>query len=124
MPRYSYEIGTSGSDTINLEELGINPPKHTYTKYPRKTDLVSLRQRGHGTPITTWTWGYLTATERETLRTYCPGKSSLVRIKTKDEQSTYKVYEAIMIWPDKDSPEERDVCLNFTLTFKHILEVA
>jgi hypothetical protein len=117
----SYGIGTTSSVTP-LKSLGtsIPNPKPPF-KYYAKTDIMaSSKVVGRGLPIIAWQWGFLTRAQRDQLRQFCIGASSIVYITTitNDNADAFAMYKCRMKWPETD---DRDASrrINFTLTFLH-----
>lgn len=124
MTMYNYLIGTSLLTMTNLEELDvpIAPPKSTYSPGVEKVHLGSGKFRWLGSPVAEWRWGFLTQAQRDQLRTFCPGTSSIVYIQTRvndqsgDPPSDYQIFQAVMEWPneDKDAGRRLDFVIRFT----------
>jgi hypothetical protein len=126
----NYCIGTTYGNLTNVENLTPSIPgpeamKH-FQGYTHTPDLGNGLVRGGGFPKTAWHWGFLSAAQRDVLRsTYCSGKSSNVYIRTTDGSytsgsPTYKVYQAVMIWPDT---EDRFAgrSLDITIEFRNLV---
>ena len=135
-PDYSpdYKIGlvSSGSAFMNLSALvvsgstvNVSYPKSIYTPYSSEQQLVSGLVRGVGYPTATWIWAVITREERDALRTFCPGKSANVYIRTKtmDSADSYKSFSAVMVWNTQE--EERDIQrrVQFKITFQRLIPV-
>ena len=108
---FDYQIGLSSGSMIKLENLAtpVDYPKGDYMPYASEQTLVSGLVRGAGLPVDTWNWDVLPRDQRDMLRSFCPGKSAFVYIKTKTKDSgdSYHTFQAVMVWPtDK---EIRDV---------------
>jgi len=124
MPRYSFEIGTTQVGMVNLENLTtpVIPPDWNYSEFSDEIQLPNGRVRGVGYPTAEWRWGYLEKAERLMLRTFCVGKSAEVYIKTPINDLTYKIFTAVVVWPAGEDPS-CEIFLDFTLEFRHLVEV-
>jgi hypothetical protein len=121
----SFQIGTTSS-TTNVELLGtpLLPPRSTWNEYSQGIELVDGSVRGAGWKVVTWTWDFLTLTQRTQLRVFCAGKSATVYIRTKTLTGTYPTYEYLtgkVIWPEGPEEQRNGRVLNFTLTFKALV---
>jgi hypothetical protein len=124
MSLYSFEIGLTQGGMTNLEALAtkVTPPAWTYQVYSEEVELGDGSMLGSGWPTAEWHWGFIKKAEKEMLRTFCPGKSAEVYIKTYKPDRTSAVFKAIMVWPQaEDDYAERT--LSFVITFRR-LEVA
>ena len=85
--------------------------------------------RGDGFPVATWQWGFLTKAQRDQLRQVCSGKSAVVFIQTRENDTRtvspgvttdFRSFQATMIWPDKEEvfAERR---IDFTLEFRFMV---
>ena len=88
----------------NLETLSIRPPKGTFKPYADTVNLGNGTARAMGRPVASWLWGFMSLTQRNTLRAYCTGKSARVYICTKvnDSSDSFVTYDAVMLWPDEE----------------------
>ena len=128
MATYDYQIGASYGALANVEGLStpVPAPKSSYRPYASSVPLGDGSFRGTGYPVATWRFGYLTAAQRNMLRTFCTGKSASVYIKTRitdavsGASDAYKIFTAIMVWPDE---EERQAGrrLEFEIEFRHLV---
>jgi hypothetical protein len=107
---------------VNLETLGLRPPKSSFLPWLESVDLGNGRARGAGRPKALWTWGFITRAHRDILRAFCTGKSAAVFIRTRknDTADAYATYSAIMLWPDG---EERDAGrrISFSVEFRGLV---
>lgn len=91
---------------VNVEDLGANyqPPRSTFQPWRATVDLGNGTSRALGRPSATWSWGIISRAQRDTLRTYCTGKSVRVYIHTRknDSSDAYATYDAVMLWPDDE----------------------
>lgn len=123
---FDFRISTvSSGSMVKLENLAtpVDYPKSTYTPYSDEAPMVSGIVRGIGYPVATWTWGIITRAQRDMLRTFCPGKSAWVYIRTRtmDSSDSYANFYGVMVWPTQQ--EERDIerRINLSITFKFLV---
>ena len=118
-----FEIGTTEGGMANLETI-IEPehaPKSTYLPYARVYNKGSGGTRGVGSPVATWTFGYLSAGEYNVLKAYCPGASADVFIRTKLDDDTYADFQAKMIWPNEGPDRWYGERRNLTIIFRNLI---
>ena len=107
---------------VNVETLGLEPPKSAFLPWLESVNLGNGRARGAGRPKALWTWGFTTRAQRDILRAFCTGKSAAVFIRTRknDTADAYVTYSGVLIWPDS---EERDAGrrINFSIEFRGLI---
>lgn len=119
---YEYKIGATLGGLTLLSALGIPAPQHGFVPHSIEVDLGNGKQAGHGWPIDEWHWGFLTAAQRATLRTYIPGKSATIFIRDlKDDGVTWKDFQVEAIWP-KVEDRQAGRRVSFTLVFRAMVE--
>lgn len=100
---------TSGSGTLvdlSLLSTPVPYPKGLFVPYSKLLDLGSGLQRGGGWTTVTWHWEIISPTQRDMMKTFCPGQSSSVWIVTRvNDQDVFQYFSAFMIWPQN---EQRD----------------
>lgn len=76
-------------------------------------------ERALGRPHTSWLFKNITVAQRAALKLLCPGKSVRVYINTliDPNTSTFKTFEAAMLWPDTDNTYTPD----FTIQFRDLV---
>ncbi len=112
-----------------LASLGIPNPRPIYLPGVESIDLGNYGVRIMGAPYLTWTWGFLSQTNRDILRTYCPGGSADVYITSITTENIGSVPNAAqdflskMIWPPPSSPESPQAGrrLEFSLVFRQLV---
>lgn len=128
-----YQIGAVSGSMMKLGELVISGssvpvsyPKSTFMPYTEDQPLVSGLVRGVGYPACTWTWGVVTREERDALRTFCPGKSAwvYVRTKTMDSADSYHTYHAVMVWNTQEEERDTQRRLEFKIDFKSMVLIS
>lgn len=127
-----YRIGVSSGSMMQLGALVVSGstvevsyPKSTYTPYSSEQQLVSGLVRGVGYPVVTWIWGIITREERDALRSFCPGKSANVYIRTKtmDSSDSYGDFSAVMVWNTQEEERDTQRRPNFKITFQTLIPV-
>ncbi|MGQ9768511.1 MAG: hypothetical protein ACUVSS_14635, partial [Anaerolineae bacterium] len=73
--------------------------RSVFIEYTREYDKADGQVGGDGYPTAIWTFDLLTPEQVAKLRTYCPGKSASVYIRTRAPNEQFVKYVAIMIWP-------------------------
>ena len=124
MTRYQYEIGSTYAGMQNVEELStpIHAPKSTFKQYSKTLRLGNGTTRGAGWPVATWRFGFLSRAQRDQLKTFCPGASAVVYIKTrKNDNDDYQVYRAVMVWPEEEE-KFAGRRLDFVIEFRDLVE--
>lgn len=123
-----FKIGTTSGGKVTLASLSIPNPHPVWKDAVSKVKLGNNAARYLGAPVLEWHWGFLTAAQRDTLRTYCTGASADVFITTPTTNKSGGVsnvavnYEAQMWWPSPETPEDPQTGrrLEFVLTFKQL----
>jgi len=100
--RYGIGINQEGAaGVVALEVVGIvQEPRGEWSEGPR-ADLADGYVRYTGNPIATWTWDFIRPASRNALRVYCTGPSATVYIQTIDNEEVFKIYKAILRWPEE-----------------------
>lgn len=122
MAAYDYKIGTTAVGMVTLTSLGITAPM---TEYSIAVDSVTLgdgSEKGVGSPTAIWHWGFLTGTQRASLRTYCTGTSATVYIRTKKDDNTYDNFFAILVWPLREQRVAGRV-VDFTIQLRELIAI-
>jgi len=124
-----FEIGTTSGSKATLASLGVPNPHPVWKDAQSKAKLGNNAARYLGSPQVEWQWGFLTAAQRDTLRTYCTGASADVFITTPTTNASGGIsnvavaYEAQMWWPSPEQPEDpmSGRRLNFVIVFKQLV---
>lgn len=118
-------IGTSMGSLTNLESLStpVTPPKSTFSQYAELVGLGSGGTRGVGLPIASWRWGFIHRAERDELRTFCPGASAVVYIRTytKETSDVTAYYRATVHWPVLEEEVDASRRIGFVLNFTDMI---
>lgn len=118
---YEFKIGATAETMVTLLSLGVPAPKYEYGIFSGEIVLGDGTARGVGFPVTAWHWGFLTSAQREALRTYCPGKSAIVFMRTIKDDGTYADFEAVVIWANQEERQAGRI-IDFTLSFRNMVE--
>lgn len=120
-----FALGTSNPPT-NIEDLPtpLSVPRTIHRDYAELVTAASGRVYGRGYPSCQWTFSRLTSAQRAQLKSFCPGASANVYIKTLANDDSYHTYQVVMVWPEEENrePAVRDR-LELTITFTHLIEV-
>jgi hypothetical protein len=122
-----FMIGTTQTNMVNIETLTVPlpVPRAVFRDYSETITAASGRTFGRGYPYCQWVFSLLSSEQRQQLKTFCPGSSARVYIRTLNNSDVYANYQAIMHWPEE---EERDVSkrrdrLELTITFTHLVQI-
>jgi hypothetical protein len=125
---FDYQIGLTSGSMLKLENLAtpVDYPKGDFMPYATEQVLVSGLVRGTGLPVDTWTWDVMTREQRDMMRTFCPGKSALVYIKTKtkDTADSYHIYQAVMVWPTSKEVRDAQRRTGFAIAFQSMVFIS
>ena len=118
---------------INLKSLStpVDFPKSSYQPFADYQELGNGAQRGLGSPLAAWNWGWLTRhgtaapqAQRDMLKTFCADAAAAVYIRTRknDTSDTYAYFSAQMNWPREEAKQagRRE---DFTLNFSAMTEI-
>ncbi len=109
-----FQIATLASGIaglVTLASLGLTNPHPVYMTATSEIKLGDNSARTLGLPRVTWSWGFVQQSQRDTLRTFCPGASAKVYVVTPttevvdDVANAAQCYLAQMIWPAPATPE-------------------
>lgn len=120
-----YEIGTTLEGMTNIESLAtpLPVPRAPFRDSARRVRAASGRVYGQGFASCEWLFSPLSSAQRAQLKTFCADESANVYIKTLASNDTYKVYQAVMVWPETEDrePAIRDR-IDFAVSFTHLVE--
>lgn len=124
--RFEFEIGLTQGSLVNLEVLSptpVVPPKCMYTPYTDVIDVGDGSKRGVGAPTATWRWGFIERSQRDMLRTFCPGASApaYIRTYTRDALDSAKEFSCDMIWPADSEEVVAGRRVDFTIEFRNLV---
>ena len=116
-----------GSGSIaSLESAGVlQEPRGEWIE-GNSVNLADGNVRYIGNPIAIWTWNYIRQDSRDALRVYCTGASVELYIQTIDNEEEFKIYRAIMRWPDEKIKAgwSRSIKFGFSVEFLILEEIA
>jgi hypothetical protein len=113
-----YSIGSSIDSILTFAQLGIVAPfQDPFNPYAIEIDAADGLVYGHGFATTAFHWGFISQAERNTLKTYCPGKSAIVYHRLRDEDWDWVYCKSVMIW-QPEAPPSNGLILNFSLAFR------
>jgi hypothetical protein len=115
----------AGASLTNVTALTtpVPAPKSAPRPWVQAVALGSGRQRAQGKPLTVWNFSYLTRAQRDQLRTFCPGKSANVYIRSRgiDQADAYQYCQAIMLWPDEEARDSLGYRVPLAVTFQFLI---
>jgi hypothetical protein len=133
MATYPYALGSDYASLTDLETLLASEG------YPRGTvprgrlyeasvfnDRADGQVAAHGFPYCIWVFDVLTIPMIATLRTFCPGQSASVYLKTRNQADAFVTFSGIMVWPTPQQMDKRQVggkYLGLEFTFRQLQEV-
>lgn len=117
------QIGTSQAGLATLKSLGIHKPDMRYDPEVRRDDQTSGGQQSIGAPVITWNFGFLTQTERDTLRTIITGNTRWLycETRTNDSDDTYAQFYARAIWPAGDENKDGFYRVPFVVVWRQAI---
>jgi hypothetical protein len=123
MTAYQYKIGTSADSLVLLSDLGIPAPRHNFVPFSVYKKLGSGRTKGMGWPKDDWYWGFLTGSQRATLKTYVPDAGATIFVSDlMDDGLTYQDYEVQAEWMQEED-RQAGRRLGFTLKLEAMIPV-
>ena len=120
---YEYKIATALIDLALLSEL-TTPVPWPFASVTPSVGSITLgdgTERAIGSPLAAWHWGFLTSAQRDQLKTFCPGKSAAVYIRTILPDGSFADYSAIMVWPQNEMRQAGRV-IDITVEFRQLVE--
>jgi len=118
---------------INLKSLStpVDYPKFSFQPFADYRELGNGAQRGLGSPLAAWNWGWLTRhgtaapqAQRDMLKTFCADAAASVYIRTRknDTSDAYAYFSAQLNWPREEAKQagRRE---DFTLNFSAMTEI-
>lgn len=118
MTAYEYKIGTSAGTMVLLSDLDIPAPHQNYVPFSEVVDLGSGGVLGQGWPEDEWYWGFLTGSQRATLRTFVPGHGAHIFVRDlMDDGITYDDFECEAVWM-KQEDRQTGRRIGFTLVLR------
>lgn len=120
---HNYEIGTTFGGITNLGDLtpAVPEPKSDFNDFSEYLSLGNGTVRGAGWTTAEWRWTYLNRARRDEMKTFCPGASAEVFIRTRnnDTVDAYEYYTAVMVWPI-DEEKSYSQRMDFVVRFQNL----
>lgn len=121
----SFEICLGEDSPVALDELTtpLDDPVSSFRPTATTKRSGANAKRGLGLPVATWEFKLLDIDQRNQLKVFCAGASSLVTITTKTDDDSYETYTATMNWPDDDTDRWYGERKNVTIEFVNLVVV-
>ena len=120
-----FKIGLTSGTLTNIESLStpLPVPRAPFKPYARSQMAASGLSVGKGFPSCIWIFSRLTPAQRTQLRTFCPGDSAVVYIRTMtNEADAYANYQAVIHWSEeRRDPARTHDRLEFEISFTHLV---
>jgi hypothetical protein len=118
-----FKIGTTLGGMTSLESLTtpVPLPQIDFLPFARVVNLGDGGTRGVGSPVVTWTFQLLSLDEYNQLRTFCPGASAEIFIRTRIDDDTYEDFQARMVMPNDGQNRWFGNRKNFVVTFRNLV---
>lgn len=105
-----------------------NDPDWSFKPFATAVRLGDGTVQGNGFPVAIWRWNHMSIGHRAILKALCPGLSVNCFIRTAtneldEDELEFKVFSAIMVWPEEDEDIQVRKVLSFVLQFTHLVEV-
>jgi len=114
-------IGSTIDNIHSFEILGLVAPyQDPYAPYSVEIDAADMLVYGHGIAKTAWHWGFVSQADRNLLKTYCAGKSTIVYVRIRDDDWDWVYCRAVMVW-QVENPPITGVIVDFSVELR-ILE--
>jgi hypothetical protein len=131
MAVYTYEIGASTAAMSNVEDLltnskfdGIAPKGMAVRPYAYYHEAASGLSYGDGYPYTEWRFDALGEADKNVLDGYLNGgQSRRLYIRTRDEDGSYTLYEAVMHRPKQTNEARHETLLWRDLVYRFTMLV-
>lgn len=122
MAQDDYQIGSTSSTTkLTLLTTPVNPPRGDFQEWGRIFTKANAETVGHGFPVATWPFDYLSQAMVTQLRTFVGAgvKSKAIYIVTRKSDGTFQKYSCIMHWPEDQLSQRvaKGYHQNITFTF-------
>lgn len=117
----AYAIGASLGTLQTFRDLGLMAPyQDAYVPNGVEVEAADALVYGHGFATTAFRWGFISQTDRDLLKAYCPGKSAIVYVRLRNDNWEWSICKAVMIW-QPETPPVTGTILDFSVQFR-ILE--
>ncbi len=119
----SYKIGADSGSLVTLDTVINHDPQPSPVHYAKYAGLGDGNTRGIGWLEAEWRWAFIDTSEVAALRAYCTNISGAICIKTVDIDGTFKVYDAIVIWPQMPDTLQDFYFRDFVLRFVELVNL-
>lgn len=124
-----FKIGTTLMGMVTLASLGIPDPHPIYGTGVQSIKLGNNAARTIGRPVLIWSWGFVSQSQRDTLRAYIPNASAELYIRSVTTEQIAAVPNAAQDflcqawWPAPNQPEDPQTGrrLEFSITFRQLV---
>lgn len=117
---FEYKYGTTQGGMELLSTLGIAAPLAGYRPYSVTVRLGDGNLQGHGLPIITWHWNFISVANRAIFLDPLNGAlSGPAFIRTRLPDNTWEDFETIMNVPTGEENLQVGFILGFDLTFTY-----
>lgn len=100
-----FGISSSVDYVASFNELGIAEPyQDSYEPFSVEVEAMDLLTYGHGIAKTALRWGFIKLSQRNILKTFCPGKSAIVYARIHDDDWDWVYCKAVAIWQRENPP--------------------
>ena len=122
---HDFEIGPDVNTLTNYFDLvpRVTYPKTAFHPGAGTIDLDDLSQRIVGLPSVIQSWTILDQPARDSLRTFCPGASApvVIRTRTNDNSAEFLYYVCTMVWPSLAEEYDAKFRQAFSITFRNMV---
>lgn len=121
---YEYSIGATEETIELLPAAGIRAaPQSGYRPYSVTVTLGDGTLQGHGAPIVTWHWAFVTVEERDVFIDLLDegALSGPVFIRTRLPDNTWATFECIQNMPTGEENLSSGKIINFDVEFTHCI---
>jgi hypothetical protein len=123
MSAYDYQYGPTEEAMQLLPALGIKAaPLSGYRPYSVTARLGDGTLQGHGAPVITWHWSFISVAERAVfIESLGDALSGPAFIRTRLPNNTWATFECIQNRPTGEENLSNNKILNFDLTFTYCI---
>ena len=122
MSTFQYKFGTTQGGMELLSNLGVEAPLSGYRPYSTVIRLGDGNLQGHGLPVITWHWGFISVASRAVFLDPLNGAlSGPAFIRSRLPDNTFASFETIMNVPTGEENLQSGFILGFDLTFTYCI---
>lgn len=112
--RANFEIGPNLGSMVNVETVVANPPfQDSFVVGRLAFEQADALVSAHGWGETAWHWGFISVTDYNALKVYCPDKSAELYVRVRGGSTAYVYCKAVMVWPQEPEPATTNIITNF-----------